>query len=213
MKTLLAAVLSFFVAGCALLPEVVTPRVSTFAQLRQATYQLIGDEGSCSAVLIAPEKALTAAHCDQTNLKINGKSAILIKKNETADLMLLFVDNLECPCVPIASSFPALDTFVATIGYPLGLGQVLTEGRVQDLTIDVPEAAHVFLITSPVVFGNSGGPVFAKENGEYRVVGILSGVAVASLGGFPNLVTHLAFAVRTDVIQGFLKDGVSTKQP
>lgn len=218
MKSVLAVFLSLFLAACAALPTP-TPvqepvRINTFSQLRQATYQLIGDEATCSAVVIAPEKVLTAAHCDQPGMKVDGKPATSIRKNETADLMLLFVDGLGCPCVPVAKELPKVDQRVFTIGFPLGLGKVMTEGRMQELTNPNPEFAHYMLVTSPVVFGNSGGPVFAmNEQYEYRVVGVVSALAVASLGFIPNIVPHLGFAVNTDVINGFLPDGLRGKRP
>lgn len=208
MKTLLS-ILATVVAlsGCSTIPN-----VDEFSQLRHATYQLTNQEGSCSAVAIAPNLALTAAHCDGTDMRLEGKGAVKVKKNEVADLMLLFVDGLPCPCVPVAEVEPLLDTKVITVGFPMSIGEVLTEGRVGG-PVGLPEESpeevkaiyeHLYLITSPVLFGNSGGPVFARENGQWKVVGIVSRVVIVPVGYGGSIAYHLGMAIKPAVLKEFV---------
>lgn len=219
-KTFLAAVLAASLIGCNIPSsedKMSVNEATRFSYLRDATWELTSDEGSCSAVVIKENMALTAAHCDGLNMKIAGIPAVMVKKSAEADLMLLYVDGLPCPCVPVSLENPEQDTVVATIGFPLGLGEVLTEGRVQGpvpMEEDMPEElkvrlAHLTIVTSPVIFGNSGGPVFALIDGEYRVVGIVSAVAIAALGFLPNVIPHLAFVVSTPTIKEFVHGKIS----
>jgi S1-C subfamily serine protease len=214
MKALLAAVLSLVLVGCAPVEAPKAHTLVSFEQVRAATWRLESEDGACSAVLIAPEKLLTAAHCQGPDMKVEGREAIVIKVNKEADLMLLLVPGLSCPCVPVAEVNGVIDEKVYTVGYPLGYAQVLTEGRVQgEFVQDVDELAHLFMLTSPVVFGNSGGPVLVIRDGEWQVVGIVSRVVVLPMGFGYSVIAHLGFAVRTDVINKFLEGlGVSPVQ-
>jgi S1-C subfamily serine protease len=190
-------------------------QIERFDTLRNATVMLEMSKdgqkvGSCSAVAIKPHILLTAAHCDAGSINVKGVGkAVKIRKDEGVDLMFLYVENLKADVVAVSGVTPIMDTKVVTVGYPLGVGQFLTEGRIQAELIldDVPEeyltkVKGYVAISSPVVFGNSGGPVFAKINGEYKVIGIMSAMAVA---GFGSPITHLAFAVNAETINKFLE--------
>lgn len=203
LKFLLSLVVSIALVGCAVSPEV----DSSYSQLRDHTVQLKGTEGTCSAFKL-PEANLflTAAHCDQPGLKINGVSAVVLQKDESVDLMLLYVKGSGKGEVKVGDR-PAIDSKVVVVGFPLGMGEFLTEGRVQD-AIDVgPAFTHIMAITAPIIFGNSGGPVFSKNRltGEYELVGIVSMVAIASLGFIPNVVPHMGMVVKAEAIKEFLK--------
>lgn len=201
LKFLLSALAAIILVGCT--PTV--PAVS-YSQLRDATWQLhTGENGVCSAVQITKTTLLTAAHCKNDNMSVAGRKAVILKVDESKDLMLLFVPGLPGNGIPLASKAPSVDSEVVVVGFPLGLGEVLTEGRVQSFIINPEIPSYVMLMTAPIVFGNSGGPMFVKENGVYKVAGIVSAVAVANLGFFPNLVTHLGFAVKLEAIKEFLK--------
>lgn len=199
-QTLLSVALS--VAVILGLIHSVGPVKTDFSTLRQATWQLTGDMGSCSGVMIKENLFLTAAHCEQPNMKIDGQEAITIKKDEDRDLLLLFVYK-KCPCVPVAKVPPSLDSKVFVIGYPLAMGQYITEGRYQGLyKRNIAFMTH----TAPTVFGNSGGPVVAVIDGQFQVVGIVSAVAAyADVFGVPIVVYHMSIAASTYSINAFLK--------
>lgn len=190
-----------------------------FAQVRSATWNLVLDgvdpmwgtpiehRTFCSGVAIKPDLILTAAHCDVSNevpgskVTINGKSVSIVKKDVDKDLMLLFVPTLNSPTVPIGLYEPLQDSPVVVVGYPLGLTQYVTEGRVQGFVALSKETEEnlghklpTFMALSALVEGgNSGGGVFQKVDGVYTLVGITS-----MKGGMITLV------VPTDVIAKFL---------
>lgn len=209
MKTLLSVLVSVVLSVSAMLGLLhSTPKANEFTALRQATWQTEMKVegvtlGSCSAVLIQPHILLSAAHCNVGEAYIGKEKLVVLKEDKSVDLLLLYSRSIVDGAIPIAGVDAPLDTHVVVVGYPLGEGQVVTEGVVQKVTMDeIPTS--VFLMTAPTIFGNSGGPVFAKVHGRYMVVGITDAVSVV-YGMVP--IPHLAFAVRAAVINEFLKDG------
>ena len=210
MKALLAGLLSLILIAC--VPVSQDSHIKTsFWQARAATKMVqIGELGSCSGVVIDIGKVLTAAHCDAGDgvvMEVDGKKATKIKKDVERDLMLLDADVV-CPCLPVASKQPKEDTKVYAIGYPLGMAQVVTEGRVQGpLFYDMSDPQGMqyrMLTTIAVVFGNSGGPVVIVENGQFKLVGIVSAVAIAPIMGFFPSLTSLSFIINTDTVKEFV---------
>ena len=194
LKFLLSLVVS---VGLAVAP--ILSYGSEFNNIRQATHLVTGEFGTCSGVMVAEGHMLTAAHCDQGILVVGVSPAKVLKKDEDADLLLLKVD-MGCPCVEIGEQ-PYVDDKVETIGFPLYGSiklQILTEGRVQGI---LPDRSKFYSMTSPIMFGNSGGGVFK----DGKLVGIVSALFGDALGGmFPFVVPHLAVAVRADVIKDFV---------
>lgn len=172
---------------------------NSFTQVRQATVALETEDGIvCSGVLIKPHVVLSAAHCDVGPLTIKGKKAVVIKKDIGADLLLLFADVEGTP-LPLASGTPAVDERVVTVGYPMGIGQVVTEGRFQGFTMGY------MLVTAPSIFGNSGGPVVVRRGLHYELVGVTSAIVVVPMGFSVVPITHLNLIVPTYTIHKFIK--------
>lgn len=188
MKYLLAVLFSAVLSTSAVLGFIhITPpakqqvQTSEFANIRASVKVWRGEMGQCSGVMISDGWMLTAAHCFQDQMQVDGKDVILVKKDENRDLMLLRVVS-GCPCVNVAFSSPLPDTKVFIVGYPMykNFGvQYLTEGRYQGILHSDEESLFTdgnFAATSvPGFFGNSGGGAFVKnEKGEYVLVGIVS---------------------------------------
>ena len=182
----------------------VSPVKESVATLRQATWLVKGEFGTCSGVLIAPKRLLTAAHCEQPVMTVGGEEARVLARNAATDLLLLEV-NVRGVYFPVYLANLPEDVAVKVVGFPLNRGvQYLTDGTTQG---DVPGYEFYTAISAPVMFGNSGGPVFAKVNGVWMVVGIVSAVASGTMGGmFPFVVPHMGLMVNGKAIGSFLKD-------
>lgn len=160
----------------------------TWQNMRASTRPVFHEgEKVCSGVMIEDNVMLTAAHCDTGTQKV-------LKKDQSIDLMLIWVDE-KCPCAPIATALPKIDDSIVVVGFPLGGAKILTEGRVQAFSFPLDsDMVH----TAPIIFGNSGGPVFNKYG---EVVGINSRVASVNF----QAVTHLAVAIDLNKIRNFLE--------
>lgn len=177
------------------------------ASLRAVTWQLEGDSGTCSGVFVSPVKYLTAAHCMQDNMKVDGVAATILKQGKDVDLMLLYVPGNH-PYAKVSYYDPELDAPVTVVGFPLSIGQIVTEGRYQGpARKDMPQGKRYRLMTAPIAPGNSGGPVFAIIDGEYKVVGIAVAVAVAPIAGmFPNIMPNLGIIVSAYEVNKFINE-------
>lgn len=84
-------------------------------------------------------------------------------------------------------------------GHPLGVTDTtITEGRVQALWDD-----GFVRYTSLSTFGNSGGPVWIRENGKYRVWSICQRVHTGRAG---DAITHMGLGVLQGKMQAFVEE-------
>ena len=102
----------------------------------------------------------------------------------------------------LAQSDPYLYQKCWISGHPHGVTDTyITEGRVQDLWDD-----GFVRYSAPTTFGNSGGPVFIREDGKYRLTSIVQRVHVEGMGVAVN---HLGLGALPDVVREFLKEYIS----
>lgn len=204
LRSLTALFLAFSLAGC-VNTTIVQPTVSyehletSYQTIRDATWQIKSEYSSCSAVAIKPDLLLTAAHCDFPGATIEGKPVVVVKKNEAADIMVIYVLGLNSPALALASRNPAVDQKVMLAGFPMGVGEVVTEGRMQGINTHFDKPFS--LVTALGIFGNSGGPMLVLEDGEYKVAGITSALVGA---GF-QAITHLVLTVPLEEINKILE--------
>jgi S1-C subfamily serine protease len=166
---------------------------------RSYTYKLVSNHGVGSAVLIAHNLGITAAHVTGPKgdgFTMAGKPIKVLNYDAKLDLTLFEVD-IACPCAPLGS-IPKEDDFLVAVGYPLGVGKYVTEGRMQTVHFD-----DIKLETSvPIMFGNSGGGLYAFQNWQWKLVGIMSQVHGTNLGFFGVPVPTMSRAVPiTNIIQ------------
>ena len=185
--------------------EVKTAKLD-FKAIRLATQMLyVEGLGNGSGVRIASTRMLTAAHVasidsDSSPLLLNGKRVKVLKVDEELDLALLEVEP--GPYVELGV-VPAIDSVGYIVGYPMsqrGVPQFLTEGRVMGHS---PDLKRTFTAI-PAAPGNSGGGLFAYQDGKWKLTGIL--VSVSAMGGMfqPMPVFHMSHSVDIESIKKFL---------
>ena len=183
MKNLLSALLSVTLA--------ITPMLSfaqskvSYALPRAVVGLLEGAYGSCSGVVVAPERVLTAYHCkDAASDTFDGKKTEVLREIPDYDLLLLKVEDQTCPCVPVGIE-PALDSDVIAVGNPLGIHQVVTEGAYQGKFKNpkAPEIVGSSVFSAQAEGGFSGGGIFQQQKGKWKLVGLVSaGSATVTIG-------------------------------
>lgn len=148
---------------------------------------------SCSAVMIAPERALTAAHClNMTSpvLTIEGVDYPITEGYAASprDLAILFVPGAPCPCA-VVSLYPSEEgDALLAVGYPYGLARVVTYGEFQARIVLEEDGQEYILTTTLGAPGNSGGGLF-NDRGE------LIGITVKGAPGHSLLAVELTSMV------------------
>lgn len=129
--------------------------------------------------------------------------AKVVKLDEQADLAYLELKNPLPVCSFLRSGTPALQEKCWAAGHPArAVHVIVTEGRLQSQDANGPtkDPQRYYQFTSPVSYGNSGGPVFSFENRHLRVISIVQ--RGETFLGAP--ITHLAFGARLEDIKEFL---------
>ena len=200
-------------------------KIHDYAKLRGEVWRMditFNDEhnveqtmGFCSAVAIKPNLLLTAAHCDLASdeqfamygptsykLSVAGHPYTIVKKDVDKDLMLVYVDGFNSSVAQFKDLVPGSDHKVVAVGFPMGLVNFITEGRIQDVAELPPivkenlghELPKFLAASTPITGGNSGGGLFVKYNGAYYLIGI------CSMGG-----GDVALFIHPDVIASFIQ--------
>ncbi len=138
------------------------------------------EEGTGSAVVIAPGRLLTAAHVVsdvEEGWEISDGSTFYgIEYIDHAADIAVIAAGVDCPCDPLVHQDPRLLEETLTVGHPDGrLKNVVTEGRWQG-----KDTKYHDLSTGQAMPGVSGGGVFIVRNGIPRLTGI-----VVTLEGAP----------------------------
>lgn len=135
------------------------------------------DAGSATMFAVAPYELITAHHVCVTVLEGGAElsSPILgalevIAWDPDSDLCLL---SSRVPLRPLRLANYARveqDDEASILGFPLGVGQILTRGTVSEPYLII-EGRPLLLLSVPSTFGNSGSPVL---NSAGEVIGMLS---------------------------------------
>ena len=190
MLRLLSAILLSFAVTASL--------AGPFDLERQTTVKIYNKISNGSAVIVAPNRILTAAHVAvQPNLLVNGSTTSVLKIDNDLDLALMYA-NVQCPCVSLGDTVSVDDPVVA-VGYPINRHvrtQILTEGRAQSR---IPDERR--LQTSvPISGGNSGGGLYK----DHKLVGIMVEGVGLEHDKIVIPISYLSRAVDIDSIKQFL---------
>ena len=158
--------------------------LSSTQMAREVVVKLVSQNprigSTCSAVVIAENKALTAAHC----LSIPNKAIkyddgrifpvrIALPDIMGRDMATLFVPGLVGPTAITTTARIEEDELVYAVGYPYGFGNVLTVGNFQFRIYDPLEDKYYLMSTVMIAPGNSGGALFVVRDGIPYLVGIV----------------------------------------
>ena len=186
MKYLMAAFVLCLVnpIGC-LHKQVVVRDVqdeSSISALLRVAVKIETESGSGSGVAVGPRRILTALHVVSGRARIFARSAYtfcslkMVKADPMNDLALM-----ESSCeLPLWASVATGDLWVGqrctAVGYQNGLDTpTVTDGRLQETDLRIRYSA-------PGWMGSSGGPVFVRENGRWRIVSVTLAVYVGGPG-------------------------------
>lgn len=141
------------------------------------------------------------------NVGTHGKIADIVAYDKAADLALLEIRDHEQTVSPVAVMMPKgeklqLADELWAMGSGLGQPPFVSYGLLsfQDRQFN---GYRYILSSTPIIFGNSGGALFARKQGRFVFVGV---PAMISAAGWGIPVTHMAWSVSLDTIRGFLKD-------
>ena len=199
-------IVSLFAFAAGFLGTSVYLEANSFDTPRSSVHMVAAsDQSTGTMVVIAPGLALTARHVAEHEdlATTDGIPLKVVKMSDTADLALVS-GNFGCPCTPLKEEPLSIDEKVVVIGYPLGAAQLATEGRIQDLVM------NSIISSAPVAPGNSGGGLFVWDGYQWKLAGILIGIAAIPFNpwepGPAGMVTHLNISVSGLTIKEFLRD-------
>lgn len=161
-------------------------------------------KGSGTGVII-DGKILTASHvvddsynCVISDYKGNLYQSYPVKNDPSKDLAILQTNTkLLNKGIRLAVKDVTMYDNIYTIGFPLGYDYFMTKGQYQSSEgIRSYSNINIFM-------GNSGGGVFAIEDGSIRLIGIVHAIAMLRNG---VLIPHISSYINLKTIRDFLKD-------
>ena len=188
---------------------IAVPGVAPFAALTESLpqsavhwYVASDGRGACSAVTIAFEKMLTAAHCLDAGLDlVVTKDGIVHtvyggKRSQNHDVAIIYVRGVYCPCAPVTLTEPVVGEPVMVIGFPRGEwmpeqpGKVIAVASIMDRLIllfgpppeDLDESqlplyyvrSEYLIHSAELIGGHSGGGTFVMPDGEWKLIAMNS---------------------------------------
>jgi S1-C subfamily serine protease len=193
-------------------PEVEPPNSklagsAVVTRARQSVVKVLGTAPTCSrriegsGFVYAPERVMTNAHVvagtRSVNVEVNGTRSPgkVVWYDPDRDLAIIYVDGLDAPSMPFASSDARTGDDAVVVGFPLDGPYRAESARIRDLrAITGPDIydshevrREVYTIRALVQSGNSGGPLVGSDG---RVLGVIFAAAADD--------PHTGFAVSAD---------------
>lgn len=176
-----------------LLPSVVKIKVQHSESVPEENELIQNDSGGSGFIFDSNHHVLTNAHVIKNAKKIavvdinnTEHPAILIAKDDKADIAILEAPTFNAPLIPLSDSTKlALGDNIFVIGSPYSLGLGVTVGVVSALQRYLPNYPYQYFIQTDAAInpGNSGGPVF-NQNGE--LIGVAT-MTFSKSGSYTNI--------------------------
>ena len=146
-----------------------------------------------------------------TAVGTTGRVARIVAWDKHMDLALLRLDDKERVIENVATLWsenvggPYLFQKTWAVGSGMGNPPYPTEGLLSGISGKDAKGQALYLSSAPIIFGNSGGSLwaFSKSRDRYEMIGVPS---MISAFGYGNIVTHLAWSRPISEIRAFLRE-------
>jgi len=146
-----------------------------------------------------------------TAVGTTGRVARIVAWNKHMDLALLRLDDKERIIENVATLWPEdiggpyLFQQTWAVGSGMGNPPYPTEGLLSGISGKDAKGRSLYLSSAPIIFGNSGGSLWAhsKSRDRYEMIGVPS---MVSGYGYGNIATHLAWSRPISEIREFLRE-------
>ena len=146
-----------------------------------------------------------------TAVGTTGRMARILAWDEDRDLALLRLDDKERSIKTVATLWPEdeggpyLFQDVWAVGSGMGNPPYPTEGLLSGIAGKDTQGRPLYLSSAPIIFGNSGGSLwaFSSTRDRYEMIGVPSMVGAY---GWGNIVTHIAWSRPISEIRAFLRE-------
>ena len=146
-----------------------------------------------------------------TAVGTTGRVARILAWDKHRDLALLRLDDNERVMKNVATLWPEkvggpyLFQKTWAIGSGMGNPPYPTEGLLSGISGKDSMGRSLYLSSAPIIFGNSGGSLWAysKKRDRYEMIGVPSAVGAY---GWGNIVTHIAWSRPVTEIRAFLRE-------
>lgn len=160
------------------------------ATVRVDVYENGEQVGVCSGVVVEEDKILSAQHCCVTGeVGYKDKITVIYKTDELLDLCIIITETDDIKPIHLAKDIPNKYDTIYSIGSPLGIDDIITQGRFIRIEEDY------MLFSMPGFSGNSGGSI-VNEYGQ------LVSIMVAGVPIYPQI----TIGVELDDIKTFLQN-------
>ena len=146
-----------------------------------------------------------------TAIGTTGRVARIVAWDKARDLALLRFDDKERKIKDIAILWPEnvggpyLFQDVWAVGSGMGNPPYPTEGVLSGISGKDSQGRALYLSSAPIIFGNSGGSLWAysKLRDKYEMIGVPS---MVSAYGYGSIISHIVWSRPISDIRGFLRE-------
>ena len=146
-----------------------------------------------------------------TAVGTTGRVARIVAWDKARDLALLRFDDKERKIKNIAVLWaenvggPYLFQDVWAVGSGMGNPPYPTEGLLSGISGKDSQGRALYLSSAPIIFGNSGGSLWAysKIRNKYEMIGVPS---MVSAYGYGSIISHIVWSRPISDIRGFLRE-------
>ena len=149
-----------------------------------------------------------------TAVGTTGRVARIIAWDKDRDLALLRLDDKERKIKHVAKLWPEnvggpyLFQTVWAIGSGMSNPPYPTQGLLSGISGKDRKGRALYLSSSPIIFGNSGGAVYrwSSTRKKYEYIGIPSRISIQPMGFSADAITHMGYFIPIDRIYSLLED-------